>query len=66
MSNQDDLPAENKLGWWKHTGDSSVSYAGGINGNTIPDDSEEIPEFPNLVIPMMAILCMSLIFGKNK
>jgi hypothetical protein len=46
--------------------DSDMLYYYGINGSTIPDDSEEIPEFPNIVLPMMAILCMSLIFGKNK
>ncbi|WP_406659987.1 PEF-CTERM sorting domain-containing protein [Methanolobus sp. ZRKC3] len=80
MSPPDDIPAENEPtenepGWWKHTGKSSVSYAGesshqpGDNSGTeekeTSDGPEEIPEFPTMAVPVLVVMSLAFVFRRT-
>ncbi len=66
----DDTGGEEKRGWWKHEGHSTVSTGG--TKTTEPSDGKdeggsenEIPEFPNVAIPMVAVLVLALSFRRK-
>ncbi|SFM83432.1 hypothetical protein [Methanolobus profundi] len=80
MSTIDDTPdEEEKDGWWKHDGHSSISYTtsspvNSSNSEQVPENEdegkgtqvpEEIPEFPVIAVPMMTIIGISLLFSRK-
>ena len=74
MSTPDNTPAEEKRGWWKHDGHSSVSgsneeQSSGItnedNDNNGEREGAEIPEFPFIAAPMLTIICIAMLFSRK-
>lgn len=45
--------------------DEDMAYYFGIEGSEVPENPEEIPEFPSIAIPMLGVLVMSFVFGKR-
>jgi hypothetical protein len=79
MSTPDNDLSEEK-GWWKHVGRSTVSgenvpasgTSDGSSGNSDNEGnnnenegSEEIPEFPSLVIPLIVVTGIAMFFSKK-
>lgn len=57
MSTREETPDEDKKGWWKHTGHSTVTAGtteekGDESFDDKKEDNPEIPEFPGLVSPV--------------
>ncbi|TQD25250.1 hypothetical protein [Methanolobus vulcani] len=72
MSTPDNDLSEEK-GWWKHVGRSTVSggnvpasgTSGESSGNNDNKGSEEVPEFPNLVIPLIVVTGIAMLFSRK-
>ncbi|WP_340820587.1 hypothetical protein [Methanolobus sp. WCC4] len=74
MSSPDNPSTEEKKGWWKHTGHSSVSHSNDDQGsgssgegatNNDKNEVEEIPEFPFIAIPVFIVICIAMIISRK-
>lgn len=45
--------------------DDDMAYYFGIDDGEVPKNPEEIPEFPSIAIPVLAVLGMFMVFGKK-
>jgi hypothetical protein len=72
MSTPDNVVSDEK-GWWKHDGHSTVVGSNvttsgsndGASENDNNDESQEIPEFPSLVIPFIAVIGIAIFFNRK-
>ncbi|WP_094228614.1 hypothetical protein [Methanolobus psychrotolerans] len=76
MSTTDNTPAEEVVGWWKHTGHSTVSskttrdeFNNDKNTDNDSDDgtekeNHEIPEFSTIILPVFIIISIALFSRK--
>jgi hypothetical protein len=77
MSTPDNVVSDEE-GWWKHDGHSTVT-GGNVStsssgdkssenpekNNNEGEDSEEIPEFPGLAIPFIAVMGIAMFFNRK-
>jgi hypothetical protein len=76
MSTPDSIVSDEE-GWWKHDGHSTVtgsnvstsssgeSSENPEKNNNEGEDSEEIPEFPGLAIPFIAVMGIAMFFNRK-
>ncbi len=79
MSTPDSVVSDEE-GWWKHdghstvtggnvsvsgTGDESSGNGGNEENNDEEEGSGEIPEFPNIVLPLVAVTGIAMFFNRK-
>ena len=71
-STTDDMQTNEEPGWWKHEGRSTVTSTNATpdsypntTGDDNKNDTQEIPEFPTIVLPVMITLSMILLSGRK-
>jgi hypothetical protein len=68
MSAPDDT--DDRPGWWKHTGRSTVTSSNRSSGTGSSEDDNgeqenEIPEFSHIALPVAMALCISMLFRRK-
>ncbi|MDG6244349.1 MAG: hypothetical protein QCH31_08170 [Methanolobus sp.] len=68
MSSPDDI--DDRPGWWKSKGRSTVTTSNrssdtGTGENNNGKKENEIPEFPHIVLPVIVVLCISMIHHRK-